>query len=93
MPTVTLGSQFTLSCNASGSPPLHIEWRKNGRVYTTSEGVNVTVQTFSNISISSISISTAVQDDGGLYECVAINVLGVVSDSTTVTTAGKIIRI
>ena len=88
MQTVILGSQFALSCNASGYPAPHIEWRKNGRVYTTSEDVDITVRSFPRISVSSISVSTAVQDDVGLYECVAINVLGVVSDNATVTVVG-----
>ena len=92
MQTVALGSQFELTCNASGNPPPQIEWRRNGRVYSTSEGVDITVQSFSRWSVGSISVSTAAQDDGGLYECVAINVLGVVNDNATVTVAGNIIH-
>lgn len=78
---VMLGSQFILSCNATGDPIPYIEWRRNGTVYTNSENIHVTSQsiTMLNLAVSSITVSSITPDDIGVYECVATNVLGVVS--------------
>ena len=85
------GSQLILSCNATGDPIPYIEWRRNGRVYTNSENVHVTSQSIVmlNLAVSSLTVSSITPDDIGVYECVAINVLGVVSKNITVILAGN----
>ena len=42
------------------------------------------MQSLSTSFVSRITFSSAGQDDEGLYECVAINVLGIVSSNITV---------
>ena len=85
------GSQLILSCNATGDPIPFIEWRRNGRVYTNSENVRVTSQSIVmlNLAVSSLTVSSITPDDIGVYECVAINVLGIVSKNITVILAGN----
>ena len=91
MQTVTLESRFVLLCNATGNPSPQITWRKNGIAYTDSERVNITVQSLSGFAVSSLTVSSAIYSDGGLYECVAVNVLGIDSDNITVLVAGEIV--
>ena len=93
MQTVTLESGFVISCNAAGNPPPQISWRKNGVAYASSERVNITMQSFSGFAVSSLTVSSAIQSDGGLYECVAVNVLGIDSDNITVLIAGEIMYV
>ena len=90
--TVTSGSQFVLSCNATGDPIPYIRWRRNGRVYNSSENINITSKSIDmlDLVVSSIRVSSVTPDDVGVYECVAINVLGVVSNNITVTLTGTV---
>ena len=90
MQTVTLESQFVLLCNATGNPPPQIAWKKNGNAYTDSEHVNIAIQSLSGFTVSSLTISSAIHSDGGLYECVAANVLGIDTDNITVLVTGEI---
>ena len=82
-----------LSCNATGDPIPYIQWRRNGRVYNNNENIDIMSQSLDilNLAISSVRVSSVISDNIGVYECVAINVLGVVSKSITVTLSGNVL--
>ena len=81
---IVLGSNITLTCTSSGSPPDTFTWMKDGVLVTRS--TNFTTVTYTNTtavfsttySISNISIS-----DIGTYTCTVTNPIG--SDNYTFT--------
>jgi len=58
-----LGSNVTLRCTATGRPTPAVVWKKDGRVLLEK-------QRSANITLFSIS-----REDGGTYECSAINIV------------------
>ena len=71
-----LGGNATLRCVATGRPTPRVVWKKDGRVLL--EG-----QETANITIDSIS-----REDGGSYECWAINSLANETRTTAINVEG-----
>ena len=87
---VTAGTQFTLTCNATGYPVPSVEWTLNGTSYTIRNSSVVTVMTTGELrsNTSVITVTNAIDSDTGLYECVATNVVNNDTQSATVTVQG-----
>ena len=81
---IVIGSNITLTCISSGSPPDTFTWMKDG--ISVTQSTSITTVTYNNTSamfssdytISNISIS-----DNGTYTCTVTNPIG--SDSYTFT--------
>ncbi len=71
---VNENSVLLLTCQVAGSPMPEVKWRKDGHELKNNSRVNIT---YSSNGVSSLYISNALLDDGGVYEIVASNVHGV----------------
>ena len=78
-----LGSNITLTCISSGSPPDTFTWMKNGVPVTQSPDItavnytNTTAVFSSSYTISDISVS----DNGTSYTCTVTNPIGSDNDN------------
>ena len=74
---VTAGQSFMLTCNATGYPVPSIEWRLNGSSYIIDDPSITTITLTEGLrsSSSNITVTDAMTNDTGLYECVATNVV------------------
>ena len=83
---VTAGSSFMLTCNATGYPVPSIEWTLNGTSYIIRDSsvttITVTEGLRSNTSV--ITVTNAMTNDTGVYECVATNRVDTDMQNTTV---------
>ena len=70
---ITLGKNFTLTCNASGDPTPNITWRKEG----------LTAAQF-NVSGHKLSLVNVKREDVGSYKCTADNGYGTPATSLAV---------
>ena len=70
---ITLGTNFTLTCNASGDPTPNITWTKEGR----------TAAQF-NVSGHKLDLVNVNVDDVGSYKCTADNGYGTPATSLAV---------
>ena len=67
---VTTSENFTLMCNATGYPVPSILWFHNGTaVNGSSNRITIIPQSSSRVSLSVLSVSTAVASDAGIYTC------------------------
>ena len=83
---VTAGRSFTLTCNATGFPVPSIEWTLNGISYTGS--TSITIITLANglqSNTSSITVTDAMANDTGVYECMATNIVNTDTQNANVT--------
>ncbi|XP_076126836.1 hemicentin-1 [Alosa pseudoharengus] len=78
----TLGSEVTLSCSASGSPPPKLFW-SHGNIFI-SRNHRMTVS-----ERGTLTIRHAIAEDAGNYTCLATNEAGTASQSTYLTFAEK----
>ena len=81
---ITLGSDITLTCTSSGSPPDTFTWMKDGVPLTPSP--NITTVTYTNteaVFTTSYTISNVSVSDNGTYTCTVTNPIG--SDNHTIT--------
>ena len=67
---LSTGSNFTLTCNATGVPFPQLAWYKDGVLLTASIPGRLDVQT-NEISVYNVTLS-----DQGVYSCVASNAAG-----------------
>nr|XP_044998229.1 hemicentin-1 isoform X3 [Jaculus jaculus] len=67
---VRVGQRVNIPCNAQGSPPPVVMWRKSGETMLV-DGVQLI-----NHPDGSLSIEQAVLSDTGVYTCVAANIAG-----------------
>ncbi|XP_055962583.1 hemicentin-1 [Sorex fumeus] len=67
---------ISLPCEADGHPPPHISWHKDGRAVPESLRLRV-------LSSGALQIAFAQPEDAGQYTCLATNVAGSASVSTT----------
>uniref|UniRef100_A0A7N6BN63 Contactin 1 n=1 Tax=Anabas testudineus TaxID=64144 RepID=A0A7N6BN63_ANATE len=66
-----LGSEYTMSCVASGKPKPHIRWLKNGEPRDDS-------CYFSQLDRKEMKFSSLTFDDSGMYQCIAENRHGII---------------
>ena len=74
---VTAGESFTLLCNATGYPVPSIEWTLNGTSYIIEDPSIVTIMPTEGLrsNSSNLTITSAMTNDTGIYDCVASNVV------------------
>ena len=74
--TTELGNDVTLVCRVIGRPTPRVVWKKNGRVLQD-------ISSTGNITLANIS-----PEDGGSYECSAINIVANDTRTTLLTVVG-----
>ena len=82
---IVLGSNITLTCTSSGSPPDTFTWMKDGVPVTQS--TDITTVTYTNtmaVFSSSYTISNVSISDNGTYICTVTNPIGSDNNSFTV---------
>ena len=73
---VTAGDSFILTCNATGYPVPSIEWTLNGTSYIIDPSVaTITPMERLRSNTSVLTVSNAMVNDTGIYQCVATNVV------------------
>ena len=81
---IILGSNITLTCTSSGSPPDTFTWMKDG--VPVIQSTDITTVTYTNtmaVFSSSYTISNVSVSDNGTYTCTVTNPIG--SDNSTFT--------
>ena len=66
---VTTSENFTLMCNPTGYPVPSILWFHNGTAVNDSNRITIIPQNSSGVSLSVLSVSTAMTTDAGIYTC------------------------
>ena len=82
---IFFGSNITLTCTSSGSPPDTFTWMRDGVPVTQS--TDITTVTYTNtmaVFSSSYTISNASISDNGTYTCTVTNPIGSDNNSFTV---------
>ena len=81
---IVLGSNITLTCTSSGSPPDTFTWMKDG--VPVIQSTDITTVTYTNtvaVFSSSYTISNVSVSDNGTYTCTVTNPIG--SDNRNIT--------
>ena len=81
---IVLGTNITLTCTSSGSPPDTFTWMKDG--FPVAQYTDITTVTYTNtmaVFSSSYTISNIGIIDNGMYTCTVTNPIG--SDNYTFT--------
>ena len=82
---IVLGSNITLTCTSSGSPPDTFTWMKDGVPVTQS--TDITTVTHTNtmaVFSSSYTISNVSVSDNGTYTCTVTNPIGSDNNNFTI---------
>ena len=82
---IVLGSNITLTCTSSGSPPDTFTWMKDGVPVTQS--TDITTVTYNNtmaVFSSSYTISNVSVSDNGTYTCTVTNPIGSDNNNFTI---------
>ena len=82
---IVLGSNITLTCTSSGSPPDTFTWMKDGIPVTQS--TDITTVTYTNtmaVFRSSYTISNVSVNDNGTYTCTVTNPIGSDNNNFTI---------
>ena len=82
---IVLGSNITLTCTSSGSPPDTFTWMKDG--FLVPQSNDITTVTYTNTTAvfsSSYTISNIDIIDNGIYTCTVTNPIGSDNYSFTV---------
>ena len=76
-----------LTCSATGYPVPSIEWMLNGMFYIIRDPSVTTITLTEELQFISsvITVTNAMTDDTGIYECVAINVVNTDMQNAIVT--------
>ena len=84
---VTAGESFMLICNATGYPVPIIVWRLNGTSYMISDPSITTITLTGGLrsNTNNITVTDAMTNDTGIYECVATNVVNTDTQDANVT--------
>ena len=87
---VIAGQSFMLICNATGYPVPSIEWKLNGSSYIirNSSVTTITLTEGLQSNTSNITVTNAMTNDTGIYECVATNVVNNDTQNANVTVQG-----
>ena len=87
---IDIGSNITLSCTSSGSPPDTFTWMKDGVPVTQSTSITaVTYDDNSAVFHANYSIDNVTASDIGTYTCTVTNPIGSDSATITVVVTGK----
>ena len=82
---VVIGSNITLTCTSSGSPPDTFTWMKDGVPVTQSTDITaVDYTSTSAVFSSSYTISNVSISDSGTYTCTVTNPIGTDNHTFTV---------
>ena len=82
---IVLGSNITLTCTSSGSPPDIFTWRKDG--VPVAQSTDITTVTYTNtmaVFSSSYTISNVSISDNGTYTCTVTNPIGSDNNNFTI---------
>ena len=79
-----VGEPFSIRCSVTGTPPLIISWKKDGRVLEPSADEVLRIVASNIGRTSSVEVSKARSEFSGVYECIATNVAGSVNKSSPV---------
>ena len=83
---VTARQSFMLTCNATGFPVPSIEWTLNGTSYTGDTSITtITLTDGLRSNTSNITVTGAVANDTGVYECMATNIVNTDTQDAIVT--------
>ena len=83
---VTAGNSFILTCNATGYPVPSIEWTLNGTSYIIDPSVaTITPMERLRSNTSVLTVSNAMVNDTGIYQCIATNVVNTDTQDANVT--------
>ena len=84
---VTIGRSFNLACNATGFPVPSIEWTLNGTSYVIRDSLvtSITLTEGLQSNASNITVTDAIANDTGIYECIATNVVNSATQDANVT--------
>ena len=89
---VGIGSNITLTCTSSGSPPDTFTWMKDGVPVTQSTDITaVDYTSTSAVFSSSYTISNVSISDNGTYTCTVTNPIGSDNDTFTVNVHRKLL--
>jgi hypothetical protein len=88
--TLQPGPPVSLRCSASGNPPPRITWLLDGGLLVPRGYVLGSYLDSANNVISHLNISSVRIQHGGLYTCIARNVLGAVQHSAMLNIYGKL---
>ena len=83
---IVLGSNITLTCTSSGSPPDTFTWMKDG-VPLLTQSTNITTVTYTNtmaVFSSSYTISNVSVSDNETYTCTVTNPIGSDNNNFTI---------
>ena len=73
---VNAGQSFVLTCSATGYPVPSIEWTLNGTVNIINSPVTIiTIVEGLRTNTSVLTVSNAMTNDTGIYQCIATNVV------------------
>ena len=73
---VTTTENIILTCTASGFPVPSISWTHNGTAVNESISINITEQDEDRMTLSMLTVTGAVINDSGQYECSATSPIG-----------------
>lgn len=74
---MTEGKSVTLQCKVYGNPAPDVRWTKDGDAVNIADPSRISVSLTGNTS--SLTIVSVVQEDQGLYRCVANNSINTVT--------------
>ena len=72
---MSCGDPVSLECRVAGTPPIRLRWTKDGRELQCSRKLHLCYEN----SLSSVSVQTSEQQDGGEYLLEASNSVGTCS--------------
>ena len=87
---IDIGSNITLSCTSSGSPPDTFTWMKHGGSILQSTSITAVIyDDNSAVFRADYSIDSVTASDIGTYTCTVTNPIGSDSATITVVVTGK----
>lgn len=74
---VKVGEPLRIECQATGTTQPKIVWRRNGLAISSDQaGINISSSVMENVTVSTLSISSASTHDSAQYSCLASNKYG-----------------
>uniref|UniRef100_A0A8C7CQB9 Palladin n=1 Tax=Oncorhynchus kisutch TaxID=8019 RepID=A0A8C7CQB9_ONCKI len=82
------GQVVVLECRVRGSPPLQVQWFRQGQVIQDSPDFRILQKSETFSEICTLVIAEAFPDDGGQFCCTATNLYGSVSSTAQLSVTG-----